>query len=144
MAALVGHLNQAGHHRAHLKQRLQYHQHRQPGHEVLAEGQGEGQQHLGTQGAQQAVHPGQGFAQQQTGEYQRQQDQGQLIPDRDHLLGDQRDQATAGGDEQPQAAGKQGLWNAPAVHPQPPTQQRAQHQESGHQDEGEQGPKQTR
>ncbi len=47
MAAFVGHFDQAGHQGVDPQPGLQHQQHQQPGHEVLAEGQDEGQQQLG-------------------------------------------------------------------------------------------------
>ena len=80
MAALVGHLDQAGHHRAHPKPGLQHQQHRQAAHHVLAEGQHQRQRHLPRHRSPQPLQLGQGFAEQQRAEHQGEQHQRQIGP----------------------------------------------------------------
>ena len=128
MASLEGHLDQAGHHRAHPQQRLKQEQHGQACHQVLTKGQGEGQQHLGRERSPQAAGPWQWFGDQQGAKHQGQQHQWQLVPQRNHRTGNQRQQPGRG-DRQAQAASHEGLGDAPLVH----TQSLANHGADGQQ-----------
>ena len=143
MAPFKGHLDQAGHHGRGPQQRLQHQQHRQAGHHVLAEGEGERHQHLGRERSPQARRRRQGFTQQQTGEHQGEQDQGQLVPEGDHRWRDQG-QGAAGGEQQPQGAGQQRFRNPPAVHTQQLAQQTADRQQGQQQPQGQAEERQCR
>ena len=105
---------------------LQGHHH-QGRHQVLAEGQGEGKQHLGREGSPEPPRLWQGFAHQQGSEHQGEQDQGQLLPHRQHPRWNQG-QGPGGGQEQADHSRQQGFRHTPVAAAEDPPQAGAQGQ----------------
>ena len=116
----------------------QLHHHRR--HEVLAEGEGEAEQHLGRQRSPQPPQRRQGFAQQQAAEHQGEQQRRQLRPYRQHGGRQQGlGQGTSRTQQQPKPTGQQRLRHTPLAAACDPAQGRtqSQHQRQG---QGCQGP----
>jgi hypothetical protein len=138
MAPLEAHLDQAGHQGVHPQQGLQYQQHHQTAHQVLAEAQHHAEGRLAGGPLPDHGAVGQGLAQKQGGEDHADQRPGDLVPDRVHLLG-KNPQRAERAEQQSQGAGDQGFRQPQPAQPAHPVAQagsQQQQQAEGH--EGDQ------
>jgi hypothetical protein len=98
--------------------------------QVLAEGKGEGEQHLGPQGLPEAAGLGEGFPHQEASKYQGEKDQGEAIPKVNHGRWHQGP-GPLGTEQQTNDPGQEGFRDAPAMHPESSAEDGPRQQQQG-------------